>query len=367
MKAALVYPEKLSPLASSAEASAIRSYVQDLQRELQEQGHDVSLQSLDGDPLRNMGSAVSRLANAWSGNPPDVVHAHLWTSGLASLAAARGDTGLKKVPIVLSPHNLELARTAPPRSRRWLRLRAAVARDVKRVAASSRRERTDLINIGVRRRDIDVIPHAVNTGRFTSDSTELTHESAPRILAAGPLAPQTGLATAIEALPALPDVELVVVGSPRNDQQPEWDLAKDDEANRLWAIAQRVGVANRTKIIEAPPQDQLPALLRSADVLACTPWYEASNTVELEAMSCGRPVVGSAVGELLDVIIEGTTGVLVPPQNPRALARALHELLKDPIRLNGYAMASARRARARHAWPRIAQEITRAYESAISP
>jgi glycosyltransferase involved in cell wall biosynthesis len=74
----------------------------------------------------------------------------------------------------------------------------------------------------------------------------------------------------------------------------------------------------------------MPALLRSADLVLCTPWYEPFGLVPLEAMACGVPVVGSAVGGLLDTVVPGVTGALVPPRDPAALAVAVRQLLADP-------------------------------------
>lgn len=366
MKATLIYPETPSPSADNVDGAAIRSYVKSLGFELRNHGHEVSVQALDGDPMQSANSAVTKLADSLSESRPDIVHAHLWASGLASLAALRQASDLERTPIVLTPHSMNLPDTAEqPSRKKWLRLKAAVAHDVDRVTASSRRERADLINLGVRRRAIDLIPHGVDTQEFTPDSAELMHGSAPQVLAVGPLRPQTGLATAIEALPALPDANLTVAGSPAGGQS-SWEIASDQEAARLHTLARKLGVSDRTTIVAVPDREKLPALLRSADVLVCTPWHETSNAIDIEAMACGRPVVGTTVGELPDVIIEGTTGVLVPPRRPRVLAKALRDLLGDPIRLNGYAMASAHRAQARYAWPRVAHEVSQAYESAIA-
>ena len=68
------------------------------------------------------------------------------------------------------------------------------------------------------------------------------------------------------------------------------------------------------------PRADVPALLRSADVVVCVPWYEPFGIVPLEAMACGVPVVGSAVGGLLDTVVDGVTGLLVPPRDPAATA-----------------------------------------------
>jgi glycosyltransferase involved in cell wall biosynthesis len=106
----------------------------------------------------------------------------------------------------------------------------------------------------------------------------------------------------------------------------------------------------------------MPALLRSADVVACVPWYEPFGIVPLEAMACGMPVVASAVGGLTDTVVDGVTGVLVPPRDPSALARALHSLLADQARREACGLAGLDRVGVRYTWNRIAEDTERVYE-----
>ena len=76
----------------------------------------------------------------------------------------------------------------------------------------------------------------------------------------------------------------------------------------------------------------MPRWYRSADVLAAAPWYEPFGLTPLEAMACGVPVVATAVGGLIDTVVDGVTGDLVPPRDPRALGAALRRLLADEMR-----------------------------------
>ncbi|WP_194787045.1 glycosyltransferase, partial [Mycobacteroides abscessus] len=99
-------------------------------------------------------------------------------------------------------------------------------------------------------------------------------------------------------------------------------LDADPEAIRLQRLAQRVGVADRVHLYGGIEPDEMPMLLRSADVVAATPWYEPFGIVPVEAMACGVPVIASAVGGMLDTVIDDVTGRLVPPKDPRALAQA---------------------------------------------
>jgi glycosyltransferase involved in cell wall biosynthesis len=106
----------------------------------------------------------------------------------------------------------------------------------------------------------------------------------------------------------------------------------------------------------------MPALLRSADVVACVPWYEPFGIVPLEAMACGVPVVASAVGGLTDTVVHDVTGVLTPPRDPRALGRALRKLIADSSRREAYGLAGQDRVDARYTWDEIAARTELAYQ-----
>jgi hypothetical protein len=107
----------------------------------------------------------------------------------------------------------------------------------------------------------------------------------------------------------------------------------------------------------------LPALYRSADLVVNVPWYEPFGIVPLEAMACGVPVVASAVGGLVDTVVDGVTGAHVPPRRPSLLAATLAALLADPPRRATLGAAGARRARRRYGWDRIARSTLEVYAS----
>jgi glycosyltransferase involved in cell wall biosynthesis len=105
----------------------------------------------------------------------------------------------------------------------------------------------------------------------------------------------------------------------------------------------------------------VPELLRSADVVACVPWYEPFGMVALEAMACGVPVLATAVGGLVDTVVDGVTGVHVPPRRPDEVADALRMLLAQPRLRAAMGGAGAERARARYGWDAIAADVMAAY------
>ena len=110
----------------------------------------------------------------------------------------------------------------------------------------------------------------------------------------------------------------------------------------------------------------MPRLLRSADVVVCAPWYEPFGIVPLEAMACGVPVVGSAVGGLLDSVADGRTGTLVPPHQPIAFAKAVRLLLDDPGRRADFGRAGRERALAHYSWDRIASSTAETYAQVVA-
>ena len=129
----------------------------------------------------------------------------------------------------------------------------------------------------------------------------------------------------------------MVAGGPAVEQ-----LDDDPEAQRLRRVALRAGVADRVVLLGRVSREAMPALFRSADVVVAVPWYEPFGIVPLEAMACGRPVVATAVGGMLDSVLDGVTGLLVPPKDPKTLGQRLRGLLDDrALRRPGCSRASS--------------------------
>jgi D-inositol-3-phosphate glycosyltransferase len=117
---------------------------------------------------------------------------------------------------------------------------------------------------------------------------------------------------------------------------------------------------NRVQFVGRVDRAALPQLLRSAIAAVCLPWYEPFGIVPLEAMACGVPVVGSAVGGLLDTFIDGTTGLLVPPRDPRSAAQAVQRLLDRPRWRHRLGRAARRHAQ-RYSWTNAARGTEATY------
>ncbi|HEY7595928.1 MAG TPA: glycosyltransferase [Actinophytocola sp.] len=392
MRIALV-SEHANPLAAlgGVDAGGQNLHVAELSKALSRKGHDVTVytrrddrdqpeelatafgyrvvhvpagparQVPKDDLLPHMGRFARYLRVRWEADPPDVVHAHFWMSGLAALSAARA----VGVPVVQTFHALGVVKkryqgmddTSPAQR---IGTEKMIGREADRIAATCTDEVFELVRMGVPRARISVVPCGVDADQFVPEGDPAPPGKYPhRLVSVGRLVPRKGFATAIAALRALPDTELVIAGGPSMRR-----LAHDEHARYLRAFAESMGVADQVQLLGQVSREEMPALLRSADAVVCAPWYEPFGIVPLEAMACGVPVVASAVGGLSDTVVDGVTGKLVPPRKPRALAGALHALLTHRTMREQFGAAGRDRVCARYSWDRVAAETVRVYERA---
>jgi type III pantothenate kinase len=310
------------------------------------------------DLLGYMDAFADDLARQWATDRPDVVHAHFWMSAHAALAAARP----LGIPVVQTFHALGVVKrryqgekdTSPPER---LGIEQEIVRRADRLVCTCTDEVFELVRLGADRSRLVVIPCGVDLDRFRPDGPrEPRRAGRSRLLCVGRLVERKGIGNVITALRALPAAEFVIVGGSERDR-----LASDPDARRLLELAHREGVADRVELRGRVSRDDLPALLRSADVLVTVPWYEPFGITALEAMACGRPVVASAVGGLIDSVVNEVTGIHVPPRDPERLADALRTLLADPRRRVQMGKAGVRRARQLYDWNRIAASTLDVY------
>jgi D-inositol-3-phosphate glycosyltransferase len=347
-------------------------------------GHDGSRHRPSGDEAGlDIPVFSDHLARRWQQDPPDVAHAHFWTSGLAALAGARG----LNLPVVQTFHSLgaphaDATHRPAGTSRRdsgparafqpagsaagrqqgagnelaRIRLEVCLARNANAVLATSSEQMTKLAGLGVPRASIRVVPWGVDTGRFAPEGPVAKRNGRRRLLAVRQSADEPGLDTVIRALTEIPGAELLIAGGPSGSGPANQDLA---------GLARDLGVADRITFTGEVSRTHLPALLRSADLLLSGEWEDRSGTVALQAMACGTPVATSTAGVVGDAVIDGTTGFLVPPGQPSMLARRIRHLFASPMQLEGFSIAAVDRARSRYSWDRIGRETVQAYERCL--
>jgi glycosyltransferase involved in cell wall biosynthesis len=304
------------------------------------------------DPLSHTGAFISFLLQEWAASPPDVVHGHGWMSGMVSVLGGRR----VRVPVVQTFHSLaavgQRRRGSDAGRDERGRIEVLVGKEAAHIAAASSAEMAELIRAGVDRAKISVVPSGVDIDRFTPEGAAAGRGRLYRVVTTASLLPHRDIKAVITAFSGLDDAELVIAGR----------LA--DHPAQLREHAERLGVGDRVVFVGAVAHSAMPALLRSADAVVCAPSHEPSGAVALEAMACGAPIVATAVGALADVVVNGVTGLLVPPGEPESLSRALRSLLLDDTLRSQLAVAGRDRVTARYSWSRVAEDVLRAYTRA---
>lgn len=367
---------------SSGEASVQPRRVIDLSKALIRQGHQVTMYTgragidsvqppvddmriiagpaaphdahADPEMLNDLGAFTQFLENHWERDTPDVVHAHYWSAGLATQLAARA----RRIPVVQTFHSLGHAGHRAPAhagSQTRRRLESLVARGSSWLIASHSEEMVLLSQMGGRRSRTTLVPCGVDSELFTPLGSAAPRSDNPRIVSVGDVTVGRGYDVLIRSLRWIPAGELLIVGAKTDDA----------EATRLISLATAEGVSERVGLYGRVPHGEMPALLRSADVVACLPEHEAFGVTALEAMACGVPVVASSVGGFVDTVVPDVTGRLVSAHKPRDCAEIILPILKHPFVRNSLGSAGRDRARSRYSWERIATDTIRVYERLV--
>jgi starch synthase len=294
----------------------------------------------------------------------DVVHSHTWYANLAGHLAAL----LYGVPHLVTVHSLEPLR---PWKAEQLGGGYALSSWCERVAVESA---AAVVAVSAGMRDdvlgaypavspdrVRVIRNGIDTAEYAPDpATDVldAHGVAPdrpSVIFVGRITRQKGVPVLLRAAAALdPAAQLVLCAG-----QPDTaELAAEVEALVADLRAARSGVI---WIPEMLPKRAVIQLLSHATVFACPSLYEPLGIVNLEAMACGTAVVASAVGGIPEVVSDGETGLLVPPDDPGALAGALNALIADPAHATALGRAGRERAVAEFGWQAVAEQTAALY------
>lgn len=289
-------------------------------------------------PVRNKADLgpIAAHVRAIRARRPDVLHVNLWSSWEGQYAILAG--WLNRRPVVAVE---QIVFGAQPRIQRALR-RALCSRLSAHVAVGERVAREVETMIGLAPGSIETIHNGVPDLPLNPVPRPV---EGPTVGAVGRLAPQKGLDVLIRAAALLPpDVTCMLVG----DGPLRGDLER---------LAASLGVADRVLItgwVERA-RDYLPAL----DVVALPSRFEGFPLSAVEAMLASRPLVATPVQSIPEAVEDGITGLLVPPEDGDALARAIAELLHDPSRRE----EMGRRGRARALERFTSATMARAYEA----
>ncbi|WP_250279843.1 glycogen synthase [Frankia sp. Cppng1_Ct_nod] len=318
-----------------------------------------------GEALRTVSADLSTAAAVADA---DLVHSHTWYANLAGHLASL----LYGIPHVMTSHSLEPLR---PWKAEQLGGGYALSSWCERVStesaaaviAVSEGMRADVLSAypAVDPAKVHVIRNGIDTDEYTPDpgSDVLARHGVdpqqPSVVFVGRLTRQKGLPVLLKAAAALdPRAQLVLcAGAP---DTPDLLAEVTDLVDGLRDV--RKGVVWISGMLAKP---EIIQLLSHATVFVCPSVYEPLGIVNLEAMACATSVVASRVGGIPEVVDDGVTGLLVPPDNPAALAAAVNELLADPTRAAAMGRAGRDRAVAEFGWPAVAEKTARLYESLI--
>lgn len=239
--------------------------------------------------------------------------------------------------------------------RRWygfVQMQRRVARRSKHVLTVSRVSAQDIAtDFGVPRSRMRIVPVGVDVECFRPAVSPRVPGRIVSVISAD--VPLKGMSILVDALSALPREswsELVVVGTPR--AATEKRLA---EAGLVDRVSFRSGISD----------DELAALVGSAQLLVIPSLYEGFSIPAIEAMACGTPVVASDVGALPELLSDGA-GRLVPAGDPGALAGALGDVLASPQEAARMGLAGRQRAASTYSWPAVARATADVYAEVIA-
>jgi glycosyltransferase involved in cell wall biosynthesis len=330
-------------------------------------GGGVSVEHIKAGPARRLSAEESArympevaatLADRWRSKAPDVVHAFSWAAGLAAIGAVRG-TGIPVVQTFDSLGSIERRQAGLDVSRARVRLEESIGRTAAAVLASSEEEADELARLAVPKSAIRVIPAGIDTTSLRPEDVRAKANVKPGLVAFADEQAR-GLTTVVRALGQLPDARLTIIGGPDAKHLP-----RSGPFREVAQLATELHVRSRVTFAGEIAEADLAALLSSADVMVSATSYDPTGLAAIRAMSCGLPVIGSAVGGQRDAVIDGITGLLIAPDHPAMLVHRLRALLARPAMMQAYGIAAADRARSRYCIDRIGEETAAAYERCL--
>ena len=307
----------------------------------------------------------------------DIVHTHTWYVSMAGFLAKK----LFDIPFVLTTHSLEPLRAWKAEQlgsgyamSSWMERTAILDADA--VIAVSKGTKEDILRAypEVHPDRVHIIYNGIDLDEYqrTAETTALikygVDPALPYVLFVGRITRQKGVTHLVEAIRYLPrDTQVVLcAGAPDTPEIAAEMWKKVEEARAL-----NPNVVWIEKMVTKPEVIQL---YSNASVFCCPSVYEPFGIINLEAMACRAPVVASATGGILEVVVDGVTGYLVPfdqdpattfPSNPdkfaRDLAEKISDLLADPEKAKRFGEAGRKRVEETFAWSAIADQTLELY------
>lgn len=311
----------------------------------------------------------------------DIVHTHTWYASMAGFLAKK----LYKIPFVLTTHSLEPLRAWKAEQlgsgyamSSWMERTAILDADA--VIAVSQGTKRDILRAypKIQPERVHVIYNGIDLAEYvhTSDTTALTaygvDPTRPYVLFVGRITRQKGVTHLVDAIRYLPpDTQVVLCAGAPDTPEIAAEMRGKVEAAR----AHNPHIVWIEKMVTRPETIQL---YSHAAVFCCPSVYEPFGIINLEAMACGAPAVASATGGIVEIVVDGETGYLVPfdanptngfPMHPekfaRDLATKIGELFFDPTKCRRFGGAGRKRVEENFAWSKIADQTIALYRQLL--
>lgn len=220
-------------------------------------------------------------------------------------------------------------------------------------------------SLGIPRQKITFVSNGVDTEKFSPEvppkNIRQQYALAPDtriVLCPRRLEPKNGVKYLIDAIPAIllqcSDTRFFIVGG-----------SYPDQLTLLQKRAHELGVLDRIIFAGSVPNADMPAWYTAADVVVLPSLKEATSIAGLEAMACGRPLVGTNVGGIPYLIDDGKTGLLVEPKDPAGLADALVRVLTDDAVRREMGFLARKKAVEQFSWVRVAGIVQGIYKKTL--
>ncbi len=301
-----------------------------------------------------------------------LIHTNYWLSAWVGLELRRR----LSLRMIHTYHSLgavkyQSVKEPPHTASRRLEIEKATLETADCIVATSPQERDDLQSLVSTRGNIEIIPCGTDIHRFGSISYQEARkklgfsQQEKIVYYVGRFDPRKGIETLVRAvhqsqLRGKESLRLIIGGAYSPGQ------SDGDEKERITKIVNELGLTDITEFPGRISDEDLPVYFAAADVCVVPSYYEPFGLVPIEAMASGTPVVGSAVGGLNFTVVSEETGILVPPKDKAAFAKAIDRVLSDPQWRTQLGENARKRMENEFSWEGVASQLSHLYDSILS-